>query len=232
MENSQNLFSCQFEHFDYSFENYLRGPSNLEAFDVFVQAANSWKNHQPIWLYGPTSVGKTHLAVSLLKDVATRDEGLRLHLTNSERFLIKQKSADRNDTMHLFEITFSQLDILVFEDFHLIKKEADSTQRILAGIISRLFQRGSLVIFSSDAERPNIEGYDSSITDLFGAEPTIVGIGNMSLQERETFIHVDYRNRFKRQAPPHLVEEIMKIGGSPRAMQGLLNRFNAMLTLG
>jgi chromosomal replication initiator protein len=134
----------------YRFDNFVVGQSNELAFAACQAVARSWgKLHNPLFVYGPVGVGKTHLLQ------ATGNEALRLHKDLKIKYLTTEEFTNefvqslKNHTTDEFKLKFRHVDILILDDVHFLSGKV-TCQEELFHTFNYLYNLSKQIIFSSD----------------------------------------------------------------------------------
>lgn len=132
----------------YQLDNFVVGRSNRFAHAAALVAARSpGKTDNPIFIYGGSGLGKTHL----LQGIAHRTKShLYTIYVDGEEFLRRFVHAIRGNRRADFQQHFESADILLFDDVHSIGSEAEGTQEALFHLFNALHQRGKQIVISSD----------------------------------------------------------------------------------
>lgn len=147
------------EHF--TFESYVVGPSNqLAAAAALAVADRPGKIYNPLFIYGGTGLGKTHLLHAIGNRILERDPNARILYTSAEQFLNEFVVLLRRGRMEEFRKKFrEEVDILMMDDIQVLKK-AQETQNEFFHTFNDLSDSGKAIVLTSDIhpnELPNIE---------------------------------------------------------------------------
>jgi len=134
----------------YRFDNFVVGQSNELAFAACQAVSKSWgKLHNPLFIYGPVGVGKTHLLQ------ATGNEALKIHKDMKIKYLTTEEFTNefiqglKNHTTEEFRRKFRDVDILILDDVHFLSGKTTS-QEELFHTFNYLYNLSKQIIFSSD----------------------------------------------------------------------------------
>lgn len=144
----------------YTFANYVVGTSNKLAHAASLSVSeNPGKSYNPLFIYGPTGVGKTHLIQSIGRAIIDKDSNKKVLYCTTENFLNDMVSCIRNNTMEKFRGKYRKLDALLIDDIQLLSNRKE-TQSAFFNTFNVLFQESKQIIITSDRtpeEIPNIE---------------------------------------------------------------------------
>ncbi len=134
----------------YSFENFVSGPNNRLAVAVCLAVADEYsREYNPLFIYGGSGLGKTHLLHAIGQEVRRKHPEKRILYISSEAFVNEYVNFARTNKMEEFREKYRKLDILLFDDVQFIagKKE---TENELFHTFDSLYNAGKQVVFVSD----------------------------------------------------------------------------------
>lgn len=144
----------------YRFDNFVVGSSNELAFAAAQAVVNKpGLIHNPLFIYGPVGVGKTHLLQAIGNEIIKDRNNLRVRYTNTEQFTNELINSLKNKSIDEFKHKFREVDILILDDVHFLSGKAKA-QEELFHTFNFLYDLGKQIVFSSDrppALIPDIE---------------------------------------------------------------------------
>jgi len=136
--------------------SYVRGECNRLAVTAVERVLRDPGQISPLTIYGPTSVGKTHLLEGVWT-AARRRRGLRVLYLTSEQFTTYFLEALRGGGLPSFRRKYRGVDLLILDDLHfLVGKRA--TQVELLHTVDTLLQEGRQLVLSADRAPAEITG--------------------------------------------------------------------------
>lgn len=136
---------------NYTFDKFVKGPSNEHAFAAAMGAAGQPKEyHNPLYLYGGVGLGKTHLMMAIGNYVQQQYPWMSIQYTPAETFQSDLVEAIRNKTLPHFKNKYRNVDVFLFDDIQLISPRADSTQEELFWTFNYLYQNRKQIVISGD----------------------------------------------------------------------------------
>ena len=126
-----------------TFEAFVKDDAPFLPFDL-LQHADSTYN--PIFLYGPTGSGKTHLLTATAHKL--KQEGKKVFYVRTETFTEHVIRAFRTSSLQEFRPTYRNLDCLIIDDVHLLKRKA-TTQEELFHTFNHLHTQGVQIVLSA-----------------------------------------------------------------------------------
>jgi len=145
----------------FTFENFVIGPSNqLAAAAAAAVADRPGRIYNPLFIYGGTGLGKTHLLHAIGNRILATQPHLRVVYTSAERFLNEFVVLLRKGRMEDFRRKYrEEVDVLMMDDIQVLKK-AQETQNEFFYTFNDLQNAGKAIVLTSDIhpnELPNIE---------------------------------------------------------------------------
>ena len=135
---------------DYSFENFVIGPSNKLAHAASQAVANKPAgDFNPLFIYGGSGLGKTHLMFAICNEIRRRDPSMRVLFTKAEFMTTELIEAIRNNSTKEFRAKYRQVDILLIDDIQFISGK-QSTQEEFFHTFDELHQSGKQIVLTSD----------------------------------------------------------------------------------
>ncbi|MDE5669073.1 MAG: ATP-binding protein, partial [Duncaniella sp.] len=152
----------------YTFENYCISESNKVAQSIGEAIANDpkLKTFNPLFIFGPCGVGKTHLIQAIGIRIKERDSRTRVLYITARLFQDQFSSATLRGKINEFIKFYQSIDTLIIDDIQeLIGKE--KTQRTFFHIFNHLKQNNKQLIMSSDCAPAEMEGMEERLLSRF-----------------------------------------------------------------
>ncbi len=151
----------------YSFENLVIGTGNRLAHAVAQAIAeNPGKAYNPVFFYGRTGVGKTHLMQAVGNNILEKSPTKKIVYCNSEQFLNEVINAIRTGTTEVFRNNYRKLDVLIIDDIQFITA-SPKTQEELFHTFNSLHLSGKQIIMASDKPPKEIDGLTDRLRSRF-----------------------------------------------------------------
>lgn len=153
---------------EYNFENYCISDSNKVAQSIGEAIANDpkLKTFNPLFVFGPCGVGKTHLIQAIGIRIKERDPRTRVLYITSRLFQDQFSSATLRGKINEFIKFYQSIDTLIIDDVQeLVGKE--KTQRTFFHIFNHLKQNNRQLIMSSDCPPSEMEGMEERLLSRF-----------------------------------------------------------------
>ncbi|HUF26709.1 MAG TPA: chromosomal replication initiator protein DnaA [Gemmatimonadaceae bacterium] len=145
----------------YRFEHFVIGKSNeLAAAAAQAVAAAPGRVYNPLFLYGDTGIGKTHLMQAVAHEILSRKADTRIAFVGTEQFTNELVGSIQSRTTAEFRRRFREIDLLLVDDVHFLKGK-EATQEEFFHTFNALYEAGRQIVLTSDrppAELPGLEG--------------------------------------------------------------------------
>lgn len=209
----------------YTFDNFIVGECNniaIKAAQAVVEAP--CKVHNPLYLFGGSGTGKTHLFHAMGHDALVHHKNLKISCIPCEIFtkdLISELVRKGNTDNIIY--CFSPLDLIMIEDLQYLHLK-ERTQEVVFGLLQSLVCLGKQIVLSSDRPHqmlPNLR--INKIEKAFA-----VGIGPLDVETSFAFL----KNRVRGKKVTVSEELLYFIGSQGNfnffQLDGILNRIVAM----
>lgn len=152
----------------FTFENFVSGKSNQLAFAACHQVAEKpgSTGHNPLFIYGPTGLGKTHLMHSVGNAVLRGNPNARILYITSERFVGDFVTALQRDLMNDFKRLYRSLDVLLIDDIQFFAGKGGSQEEFFHTFNS-LLEGSRQIILTSDKFPKEINNLDERLKSRF-----------------------------------------------------------------
>lgn len=153
---------------EYSFNNFVEGKSNQMARAAAMQAAaNPGKAYNPLFLYGGTGLGKTHLMHAVGNEILRRHESARVAYLQSEQFVAQMVHAIRHNDLDRFKKRYRSVNTLLVDDVQMFVNKSQ-TQEEFFHTFNWLFERKQQIVLSCDRYPREIDGLQERLKSRFG----------------------------------------------------------------
>jgi chromosomal replication initiator protein len=147
----------------YSFSNFIVGNPNRIAHAAALSVVdNPGSIYNPLFIYGSTGVGKTHLAQAIGRAVLERNISKKIKYTPSEGFLNDMVRSIKTRQQEKFRSIYRPLDILIIDDMQLISKWV-VTQEEFFNTFNELYNAGKQIIMIADRKPDDIKNLESRL---------------------------------------------------------------------
>jgi chromosomal replication initiator protein len=151
----------------FRFENFVVGSCNQFAHAAARAVANSpSRSYNPLFLYGGTGVGKTHLMHAIGRELLDQYAGMRIVYTSSERFMNEMINCFRSDRMPAFHRHYRSADVLLVDDIQVIAGK-ERTQEEFFHTFNELYDHQKQIVISSDSAPKSTPGLVDRLRSRF-----------------------------------------------------------------
>lgn len=223
-----------FESF-FTFDNFVVGSTNRFAHAASLAVAeNNNIIYNPLTIYGPSGVGKTHLMLAIKNHIKKKFPYKNVLFVRGEDFtnqLIKSLHEGKlgMGTIDDFRNKYRNVDVLMIDDIHFIAGK-ESTQEEFFNTFNALYENNKQIIVTLDRPIKDIKTLDERIKSRLSA-----GLpADISLPDFETRVGIINRKaqQFDIEIDENLVFYIAeKIKSNTRQIEGVLNKLNALIKI-
>jgi chromosomal replication initiator protein len=154
-------------HPDYVFDNFVVGPSNRLAQASCIAICHSpGTTYNPLFLYGNSGLGKTHLLHAVCCQTRKRDHNIAIQLLSCEDFVNRFIRAIEQGDLSGFHSQFRTVDMLVIDDVQFLR-EREQSQEEFFHTFNALYQNGKQIILSADSAPADIPSLEERLISRF-----------------------------------------------------------------
>lgn len=152
---------------EYTFDSFVVGEENKYAFAAAMTAAQTPGKFNPLYIYGGSGMGKTHLIQAVANDVAAHHPDARIRYTTCEEFLNEYVASLRSKTDFKFRDHFRNVDLLIVDDVHFLSGNKVQLQEEFFNTFNALYNAGKQIIMTSDKQPTEIPGLEKRLVSRF-----------------------------------------------------------------
>ncbi len=151
----------------YTFNRFVIGAGNRFAYAAAKAVADSpARAYNPLFLYGGTGLGKTHLMQAVGQELLEREPGATVAFVSSEDFTNQLIESIAKKSTQRFRAKYRKVDILLIDDIHFIAGK-EATQEELFHTFNALFDMRKQIVLSSDRSPKEIRGVEERLVSRF-----------------------------------------------------------------
>lgn len=170
--NSNHAYYSGINH-KHTFNSFVEGKSNQLAVAAAKQVAeNPGKAYNPLFLYGSTGLGKTHLLHAVGNGIMAGKANAKVVYMHSERFVQDMVKALQNNAIEEFKNYYRSVDALLIDDIQFFANKERSQEEFFHTFNS-LLEGNQQIILTSDRYPKEINGVEDRLKSRFGWGLTI-----------------------------------------------------------
>jgi chromosomal replication initiation ATPase DnaA len=170
-----------------TFENFVVGPANRLASAAARRAADApGSSYNPLFLYGASGLGKSHILIAMAHQAARRSDDTRAFYRTMEEFLEELASALEAGDRDGIRDRYRDLDILLLDDVQFLAGQPEA-QEMLLRTLDVLTSAGRQIVLASDRPPAEIDGLDARLLSRF-AGGLIVDIAPPEFETRVAIV--------------------------------------------
>ncbi len=151
----------------YTFSAFVPGPSNQFARAAAQSVAeNPGRAYNPLFVYGGSGLGKTHLLHAIGNEILTRSPHRRVRYVPTEQFVNELINSIRLQRMAAFREAYRSIHILLLDDVHILAGK-ERTQEEFFHTFNALHEAGHQIVLTSDTAPATIQGLEDRLRTRF-----------------------------------------------------------------
>ncbi len=151
----------------YTFDRFIVGANNDFAHAAAIQVAkNPARSYNPLFIYGNSALGKTHLLQATAHKIMTEKPELSVYYTTSENFTNEFIDSIKNGETSKFRKKYRNFDVLIIDDIQFLQKK-ESTLEELFHTFNELFHDRKQLIFACDRPAKSLTAIEERLRTRF-----------------------------------------------------------------
>lgn len=214
----------------YSFDSFVIGQSNRFAHAAAVAVAEApAKAYNPLFVYGDSGLGKTHLLHAIGHYALSLYPGIRVRYVSSEEFTNDFINSIANNRGSLFQQRYRNIDILLIDDIQFLQGKAE-TQEAFFHTFNTLHDHNKQVVITSDVPPKHLTGFEDRMRSRF-EWGLITDVQAPDLETRIAILRKKAQSE-RLQVPDDILEYMAsKVSSNIRELEGTLIRVTAFASL-
>jgi chromosomal replication initiator protein len=207
----------------HKFNNFVEGKSNQLGLAAAKQVSdNPGAAYNPLFLYGGTGLGKTHLLHAVGNAIVDNNPNAKVIYMHSERFVQDMVKALQNNAIEEFKRYYRSVDALLIDDIQFFANKERSQEEFFH-TFNALLEGNQQIILTSDRYPKEINGVEDRLKSRFGWGLTVA----IEPPELETRVAILMKKAEDHQI--HLADEVAffiakRLRSNVRELEGALNR--------
>jgi chromosomal replication initiator protein len=214
----------------YNFDNFVIGGSNRFAHAAAVAVAEApAKAYNPLFIYGDSGLGKTHLLHAIGHYAESLYPGIRVRYVSSEEFTNDFINSIANNRASVFQSRYREIDILLIDDIQFLQRAVE-TQEAFFHTFNTLHDHNKQVVITSDLPPKALTGFEDRMRSRF-EWGLITDVQAPDLETRIAILRKKAQSE-KLQVSADILEYMAtKVSSNIRELEGTLIRVTAFASL-
>lgn len=179
---------------DFTFENFVVGQCNNEAKSAALACAyNPGKFYTPLFIYGNSGLGKTHLLQAIGNYVKKKDPSKKVYYTSGSDFVESVVSSIQNQCIDQFKRKLYELDVLLMDDVQFIAGK-EKSHEVFFSIFNELVNNRKQICITSDKHPTEIKGLEERLISRFSSGLS-VGVDSPEFETAVAILRLKINNQ-------------------------------------
>ena len=214
------------EALDYTFDRFIVGNSNRWAHSAAIAVSeNPGKAYNPLFIYGHSGLGKTHLLLAIGQAIREKNPSVRIGYVKGDEFTNQMVHSLRTNTQEEFRNRYRKVDLLLADDIQFISGK-EGVQEEFFHTFNAIFEAGHQIVLTADRPPKDMASLHDRLRSRFEGG-LIVDIQPPDIETRMAII----RNKAQRLGlvlSDDVVDYIAEnITANIRQIEGVVNRLTA-----
>ena len=216
--------------YEFTFENFIKGPSNQFAFAAAqAVAANPSGAYNPLFIYGGSGLGKTHLLTAIQTEIKRTHPDFVIMYVTCEQFTNELIAAIRAGSTEDFRMKYRVADLLLVDDIQFIAGK-ESTQEEFFHTFNSLHDAHKQIVIASDRPAKEIKSLEERLRTRFewgltaDVQPPDFETRVAIVKRKAELLHLDLPEDVAEFIANHLKNNI-------RQLEGAVKKLNAYYML-
>lgn len=213
-----------------TFSNFIVGSTNQFAYVAAVAVTNNPGSvHNPLFIYGESGLGKTHLLKAIMAELKLRKPTTNIIYTSGENFLNEMINHMGEKNMSEFHNKYRNADILLMDDIQFIGKTSVAQEEFFY-TFEALINQGKQIVLTSDRPPKDIPTLEERLRSRF-VQGLLADIQPPMLETRIAIIRRKAQ-AFNMTIPDDVVEFIAeRLKNNVRQIEGVVNKLYAVYSI-
>lgn len=253
VKSPEKKFSYKFD--DYTFDNFVHGNCNEIAFQSAHAIALSCEeytdspdtnyskkkpeasNYNPLFIYGPSGLGKTHLLLAISNYVKTHRPDLSVLFVTSENFTNELIESIRSGKMQEFREKYRTVDYLLIDDIQFFNGTKESSRMEIFNTFNAIADNDNYIITTSDRTPSDLKDFHERLITRFSSgmiahiSPPDFEICSIILQKKAERSHIDMPEEVISFIAGNVNSSVRELEGAFKQVVGYCQIKNVSLTL-
>jgi len=214
-----------------TFENFVVGNNNRQAFSVAQQVAfNPGTRFNPVFIYGNSGLGKTHLLHAVGNEILRRNPSKKVLYVTTENFTTDFITSIQYNRTEAFRNKYRSVDVLLIDDIQFISNK-EGTQEEFFNTFNELHSKDKQIVISCDRKISEIKDLADRLKTRF--ENGVITDIQVPDYEVRVAIMLKKTQSLNIDIPDEIIDSIAQSDiNNVREIEGILNQFLLMTSHG
>jgi chromosomal replication initiator protein len=211
---------------NYTFESFVVGPSNREGQAASLAAAlNPGRFYNPLFLFGKSGLGKTHLLHAVGNYIRSKNKSMRVLYISSDQFIEEYFRCIREKGFDALKNRFRSIDVILIDDIQFLASR-EKVGEYFFSIFNLFINSNKQIIMTSDRPPLELKGLEDRLVSRFASGLSV----GLTSPEYETSLKI-LKNKIKEQNMDEnmIDDEVLKyiaerFSNDVRQLEGALNK--------
>ena len=211
--------------YDYTFDTFIVGSSNKFAHAAALAVAtHDTRNYNPLFIYGDSGLGKTHLLFAIMNEVKNRKPDALVVYVKGEQFTNELIAAIGHQATPEFREKYRKADYLLVDDIQFIAGR-DSTQEEFFHTFNTLYESGKQIVLTSDRPPKEIKTLEDRLRTRFemglmaDIQPADFETRIAIIQRKAELLHIDMPLEVEEYIANNLKSNIRQLEGAVKKIK-------------
>ena len=211
--------------YDYTFDTFIVGSSNKFAHAAALAVAtHDTRNYNPLFIYGDSGLGKTHLLFAIMNEVKNRKPDALVVYVKGEQFTNELIAAIGHQSTPEFREKYRKADYLLVDDIQFIAGR-DSTQEEFFHTFNTLYESGKQIVLTSDRPPKEIKTLEDRLRTRFemglmaDIQPADFETRIAIIQRKAELLHIDIPLEVEEYIANNLKSNIRQLEGAVKKIK-------------
>ena len=166
LSNIENPARSSRVYSNYTFDNFVVGEENRYAYTAARTAAEKPGLFNPLYIYGNTGIGKTHLLHAVAHEVQKNNPNMVVRYATCEEILNCFVESLKSHQYGSFRSQLRDVDMLLVDDIHVLGSKGQLQEQFF-NAFNALYSEGKQIILTSDKRPSEISGLEARLISRF-----------------------------------------------------------------
>lgn len=211
----------------YTFDNFVVSDnSNRDVYTAaMVIAKNPGAAYNPLFIYGKSGLGKTHLLHAIGNDIRLNKPSLKVLYLTADDFFEEYVKAIKESNIEVLKDRYRELDVLLIDDIQFLSKK-EKTKEVFFHIFNIFVNNNKQIVMTSDRHPSELKSLEDRLVSRFSSGLSIE-VKAIDYETALRILHkkIETQNINDKQISEEVLEYIAKNNcGDVRQLEGALNK--------